>query len=264
MTNSLQTLCVLVTRPSPEGDVLAHHIEALDAKTLVLPTIQFVPSPDPEAYQNAIAKLGDQDWLVFTSPQAVYSSVPDIRRYWPEFPSHVQFAAVGAGTARALLHAGYRAVYPEQDWSSEGVMALPEFQSLTGKKIAIIRGVGGRDVLKQWFVDRGAFVLPVVSYQRICPKVDMAQYLAAAKNKIIDVIICTSTEGMLNLKHLFGDSGWPLLRVIPLIVTSDRIKMLAYQTGFQTIWVAQNASHVAILDLLGQKRNELCQIKQRQ
>ena len=188
--------------------------------------------------------------------------MPAIRRAWPHFPPQVKLAAVGAGTAQALREAGYQvSAYPNAEWSSEGLLALSEFQTVTGQKIAIVRGEGGRERLDNEFTARGAMVLHVIAYQRLLPTVDVKPYQQMLKEHAINAIICGSFESVKNLKILLAEEGWPFLKAIPLIVTSERIKMLANNLGFQTIWIAKNASHAAVVETLALKRNEICQIK---
>lgn len=251
MKKDLGGLHVLVTRPEPQGTELCQEIQSLNGEAIYLPTIEIAPPNDPEAFAEAIATLGDQDWLIFISPQAVYQSVPYIRRAWPELPPSVKFAAVGLGTAKALHEAGYLiAAYPESEWSSEGVLGLPAFESVKNQKIAVIRGEGGRELLDQVFAERDAIVTPVIAYQRVRPIVNIHPYIEQLKANKIDVIVATSFEAVQNLKIMMGDEGWQYISEIPLIVVSERIKILAQDLGFQTIWVARNARHEAILDVL--------------
>ena len=263
MSDSLQQLHILVTRPDPAGQSLCDYLDAHGARTLHFPTIAFAPPDDTQALQQAIGQLGEQDWIIFNSPQAVYDSVALIRAAWPQFPPSVQFAAVGAGTARALHAAGYIvAVHPADEWSSEGVLDLPEFTHVVGKKIAIVRGEGGRLLLEKTLKTREAQVTPVIAYKRILPSVDMTKIITKLKQDPVNVAICTSYEGVRNLKEMFGEAGWPLIGSLPLIVMSRRIILLARELGFQTLWLAENASHAAILKTLADKKDEICQQRQ--
>ena len=130
------------------------------------------------------------------------------------------------------------------------MLALPEFQAVQGQKVAIIRGEGGRELLHQQLTERGAQVLHVIAYQRVLPEVEAAPILQMLKQHQLNAIVCGSFESVQNLKILLGDAGWPFLKELPLIVVSERIKMLAQDLGFQTIWVAQNASLEAVVELL--------------
>lgn len=248
---ALHHLHIMVTRPEPQGLELCKLIEAHGGHASYFPTIVFAPSPDRAAFQAAIKVLGEQDYLVFLSPQAVYASAYALHEMWPEFPPTVKIAAIGAGTARALREAGYAVdAYPSAAWSSEGLLQLPAFQSVEGKKIALIRGEGGRDLFEKTLLARGGHILNVLAYQRVLPRVDRHDYLTLFKEQEIDVIVCTSFEGVQNLKILLGANAWPYIKVLPLVVVSERIKMLAEDLGFQTIWVARNASNEMIIDLL--------------
>jgi uroporphyrinogen-III synthase len=247
----LQGRHILITRPEPQGSELCRLIEAKGGQAICMPTLAFAPPPDSEAFDRALAAFGDQDWLIFISPQAVLASVPAIRRQWPLFPTSVQFACVGEGTAKALLAAGYRVShYPEKEWNSEGLLDLPCFQSVTGKKIAIIRGEGGRELVDKTLAARGATILPVIAYQRVLPELKLHSALAWLEQHKIDSIVCTSFESVKNLKILWGEEAWPYLKACPLYVVSERIKGLAHDLGFQTIWVTHRASNESILETL--------------
>lgn len=251
------SLCIMVTRPDPGGAELCEAIQAQGDVALHFPTIIFAPPPDPVIYEQSIARLGEQDWLLFVSPQAVRASVPAIRRTWPVMPDTVQFAAVGAGTAKALEDAGYHvSCMPDSEWSSEGLLDSDEFQNIEDQHVAVIRGEGGRELLEQILVERGASVMSVIAYQRTIPVIKPNPYLPLLKDDKIDMIVCASYEGVSNLKQLFGEDMWWILRNVPLIVVSERIKALAQGAGFQTIWVASNASHQAILATIAQRRDE--------
>ena len=107
-----------------------------------------------------------------------------MRSQWPVFPSTLRLAAVGAGTANALQAAGYNVtVCPRDEWSSEALLDLPDFQSVAGKHIAIIRGVGGRELIDRTLTERGAQVLPVMAYQRVLPPSDTTRYATAGTDK---------------------------------------------------------------------------------
>jgi uroporphyrinogen-III synthase len=243
---------ILITRPEPHGTELCSLINTQGDSAVSFPTIVFGPPPNRVQFERSIALLGQQDWLIFISPQAVYAIVPSIRKMWPHLPASVKFAAVGAKTAQLLIAAGYEGVTcPSIAGSSEALLELPIFQHVPGKKMALISGAEGLDLLDQKLKVRGACVLPVIAYQRRRPTVDVAPTVLLIKNKEIDVIVCTSFTGVQNLKILLSEC-WLFLKDVPLIVVSERIKRLAHDLGFQTIWVAAGASHEAIIKILAQ------------
>jgi uroporphyrinogen-III synthase len=76
-------------------------------------------------------------------------------------------AAIGQATAAALNAAGYRvSLMPEEGADSESLLALPELADLHGKRVLIVRGVGGRDLLFGAMTERGAQVQYAEVYTR--------------------------------------------------------------------------------------------------
>lgn len=246
-------LYILITRPGEAGAELCTAIESRGGKAMHFPVIAFAPPADEQAFHHAIATLGEQDWVLFNSPQSVRAVVPAMRAAWPQFPETVRFAAVGAGTAKALHEAGYvAACIPESDWSSEGLLALPEFQQVSGKKIAIVRGEGGRQLLDKVLLERGAVVTACIAYRRILPIVNADACRGLIHDGKISAIVAGSYESVSNLLLLLGSAIAPEWYRIPLIVMSERIKTLAAASGFQTIWVPQTASQQAVLDVISE------------
>lgn len=253
----LHGLSVLVTRPSPQGEKLCQQIDAQGGQAIYFPTIAFAPPQDADAYLQAIDQLGEQEWLIFISPQAVQACVPDLRRRWPVMPARVKFAAIGGGTAAALRAAGYQAALPDQEWNSEGLLALPAFRAVNQMKIAVIRGEGGREMIDKTLTERGAKLLPVLAYRRILPEANVTACLQTLRERPLSAIICTSGEAVQNLKTLLGETAWLLIKDANVIVMSNRVKMLAQDLGFQRIWVTSTASNDAILAKLAQLRNQI-------
>ncbi len=245
----LAGLRVLVTRPAPQGRVLADGIITRGGQATFFPTIDFIQR-DVSA---ELAQLSAQEWIIFTSPQAVAALNPDVLR-----KTTSKIAAIGAGTAKALTEAGVTVtLYPTAEWNSEGLLALPEFTHVTHQKIAIIRGVGGRELLDKVLAERGATVLSVIAYERILPKLDAGPVQAAIREHNFDCIVTTSATGVENLLTLIGPDLQKNVLTIPLFVMSERIKMLAEQLGFRTIVVIQTASNEAIIDALIQRKEVL-------
>lgn len=257
MTINLHDMHIMVTRPPPAGLLLCKLIEEKGGRAMHFPTIAFVKPQDEHAFYQALTLLHQQEWIIFVSPQAVYHCLFAMRALQLHFPSHLKFAAIGASTAKALQEAGYPIVlYPDEDWTTEGLLQLPAFQSVASKNVAIVRGDGGREFLDNMLVIRGAHVLPIIAYQRVLPQINANEYLNVLRKDMIHVIVCMSFESIRNLQLLLGE-GFLLLKNTPLLVASNRIKELARGLGFQTIWVAKNASSDAILEILSEKRKEI-------
>ena len=115
----------------------------------------------------------------------------------------------------------------------------------SAKKILIVRGVGGRDVLAETLKARGAQVTFAECYQRINPQTncDLLAQLWAEKN--LHGIVVTSSEAMRHLLDLTGDAAW--LRNVTLFVNHARIAELPLQLGLKVV-VADAPGDEAMLD----------------
>lgn len=236
---------ILVTRPSPQGEALCAALRAVGAAPIFFPTLQIVPQPLQQPVHTMIAGC------IFMSPQAVWTSFPSLH-----LPSTAWIAAVGAGTAQALHEAGIASViYPEQDWSSEGLLQLPKLQAVQGQEIALVCGAGGRPLLAETLQARGAIVHHWISYRRELPVyADLENYLDLFRQQKVDMIVCTSGESLQNLLRLVDSLPASFILSVPLIVVSSRLATLAQQYKFQQIFVAENASHSAIITI----GNQIC------
>jgi uroporphyrinogen-III synthase len=248
--NTLQHITALITRPSPQGEILCNILRQAGGDPIFFPAIEIISLTDSPAFTQAIAAIDTLDWLIFISPQAVEQAAMPIQIRWPSFPANVNVAALGGGTAMALTKANLPVhVYPAHDWESEGLLALPDFQEISEKKIGLVQGEGGRRLLAEELMRRGAQISYLIAYRRCLPAVDVNHYLKLLNEKKIDVIISTSNEILQNITILLGQAGADLYSV-PLVVIGRRMVEQAKKLGFCTILLAKNASHDAIMAVL--------------
>jgi uroporphyrinogen-III synthase len=248
-------LRVLVTRPMPQGERLCEKIRAIGGSPIYLPTLEIIPPKDPILFQQQVSELKQFDYLIFISPQAVIQSVPLIREYG--FPASLKIIAVGAGTAEALQEAGFSDVlFPKEDWRTEGLLALAQLQQVTAKKIAVVRGEGGRELLINTLLARGAMVTSIIAYQRQLPQTDVEEYVKLLKAGVIDSVVSTSNDSLQNLFCMLGEENKLYLQALPLLVVSERIATCARALGFKKIIVAANARDESILEALVQSAKQ--------
>jgi uroporphyrinogen-III synthase len=83
-----------------------------------------------------------------------------------------QVFAVGPGTARALQAHGLDSIITPDGQDSEALLALPQLADVAGKRVVIVRGVGGRALLADTLRARGAQVDFMECYRRMRPRAD--------------------------------------------------------------------------------------------
>jgi len=242
MSKSLDNTRVLVTRPREQSEELQALIEEAGGKALSLPLLAIEASADAESKQRC-QFISGYDWVIFISQNAVRHALSLLpSNNWTDSTA---VAAVGRTTTNALRQVGLPVdVHPDDSMNSEGLLEALADESLSGKKILIIRGVGGREALAEGLREKKALVDYAEVYRRVCPDIN-SQQLAQLIDEGIDVISIASGETCQNLASIIKtaaitDTQKQQLRSRPLIVVSERIKTLAEQLGFSAKIVVAN------------------------
>ncbi|MFA5626359.1 MAG: uroporphyrinogen-III synthase [Thiohalomonadaceae bacterium] len=249
----LRGLGVLVTRPAHQAEGLCNLIVEAGGRAIRFPVLAITPPNDEAAARASVARLADYDLLVFVSPNAVQYGL-DLIEAQSGLPAGLTLAVVGAGSARALYARLGREpdLQPPDRYETEGLLAMPELQTMAGKRVLILRGNGGRALLGQSLRERGATVDYVEVYRRECPRVDadlLSGYLQADE---VDMLTVTSSEGLHNLLTLAGAENTARLQQLPLAVVSERTAALARELGFTApILTAAPASDAGLIEAIG-------------
>ncbi len=222
---------ILVTRPVRQAAGFAAKVAALGGAPVVFPAIVILPPDDAAPLQHAHASLATYDYAVFVSANAVEHGMPDPGR-WPR--DLVAFAP-GAATAEALHAVGLSEVrVPPERQDSEGLLDLPEFLEPRGKRVLVLRGDGGRELLGDTLRERGAMVDHVTCYRRGRPKdpAGLAQAFGAGR---IDAVTVTSSEGLDNLWSIVDDVTRARWAAMPTFAPHARIASRARALGIHAI-----------------------------
>ncbi len=175
-------------------------------------------------------------------------------KYGPAFlrdAANTRFAAIGKRTAQVLADAGVEvSIVPPSPYNTETFLAQPAMQQVEGLDIVIVRGVGGRGLLRRELQKRGARVRYLECYRRVLPRRDASAELTRDDKPLFDASLCTSVEGLLNLKRLFRSRHEKLLLSLPVIVVSDRMRNEAHKAGYKKVVQAENASPEATVRAL--------------
>lgn len=235
MTLPLAGKTIVVTRPRDQAGELAGAIAAQGGEALLFPLLEIGPPADPAPLAATV--LADYAVAVFISPNAVAYSLPALLARQP-WPAGLLPAAVGQGTVKALAALGIAGcIAPTERFDSEALLALPELQSqrVDGKRIAIFRGDGGRELLADTLRQRGAQVDCIACYRRSPPASGAEPLMAAWRAQRLDAITVSSSEGLRYLVDLLDESGRARLAVTPLFVPHARIAENARALGLANI-----------------------------
>lgn len=263
---------ILITRPADRQQELREAITALGGEALSLPLLAIKPMEQSVRLRQGLAQLADYDLLIFVSANAARFGVAGIQAAGASLSPAVTILAVGAATAREVSLLLDRPVYsPAGGSGSEALLELPELAAVEGRKVAIFRGEGGRELLAAELRHRGAVVTYLEVYRRV-PAPDagtgLRQILAGGA---LDGVILTSAEALRHwhvlifaakpdgcpmaaseLTIVAGSDGCPIAApfALPLIVPSRRVAELAAQLGFRVVINAGDAGATAMVEVL--------------
>jgi len=234
MSHRLQNIRVMVTRPIEQAVDLIAQINEAGGHASSFPTLAIKASVDATSAERCKFVSG-YDWVIFISQNAVRYSLSLLPL--TDWPTTTSIAAVGPTTSNALQQAGLNVnKQPDNSMTSEGLLEKFSTAQLTGKKILIVRGVGGRETLANGLREMGAFVDYAEVYSRHCPDHDTEQLLQQLESGI-DVVTIASGETLQNFANIIESSKLTTqqkaqLYACPLIIVSARIKTLADKLGF--------------------------------
>lgn len=141
---------IMVTRPLDESLRVAPGLEDLGAEVLVAPLVEIASVADPSAMDDALDRMGQFDWLVFTSSHGVEALLRRLLHRGGDLRGlgGVRLAAIGPTTAAALATFHLRADLIPDSYRSEG-LAEALRPLVAGRRILLARADRGRSILPE-------------------------------------------------------------------------------------------------------------------
>ncbi len=260
-SQKLNGYSVLLTRPALQADGIATMIERAGGQVVQLPLLEIeaICKPhDIEKVKSLVLSLDQYDLAIFISTNAARMGMEWINRYWPQLPMGLQAFAVGPSTAQLLKEEAWPVYVSPNGVTSEDLLALPELQDMQGKRVALFRGKGGRELIARTLRDRGARVDYIEVYERIVPEYEREQMLLQMQSKQVKCVVLTSMQSLLSFMHLLGmksedtpvlDEALALMQnTLCLIVPSQRVREYALAAGFKHVIDAGGASDQLVFE----------------
>lgn len=242
---------IVVTRPRAQSAPLAQKIRELGGTPLIFPLLEISPVEDVAPLQAAAAEIASYTLAVFISPNAVDYALPAILARGSCPPVLIP-AAVGQGTVRALSARGINGcVAPTERFDSEALLELPPLATtqVAGRRVAIFRGDGGRELLADTLRARGALVDCIACYRRSGPAGGMAPLLAAWRAGQLHALTVSSSEGLRYLVDGLDAEGRDYLLRTPVFVPHARILENAQALGLRQLVLTDAADEGLIAGL---------------
>ncbi len=240
---------ILVTRPSPAGEQLVNRLRTLGLMAYHAPLVNLSPGNDLTRLPVLLQAMQPGDLVFVLSQNAIRYIHPLLNRNKLSWPAKLTYYAIGRSTALALQAVSHLPVnYPLNVSTSEGLLALPELQRVNGKQALLLRGNGGRALLGETLIIRGAKVSYCECYQRNPVYYDAHKQSAYWQHARINTLVVTSGEMLQQLYTLipaYYRSFW--LLHCRMIVVSERLAAYANRLGWHDVRVAEGADNDALI-----------------
>jgi uroporphyrinogen III methyltransferase / synthase len=198
---------VVVTRTREQASELSAKLSERGADVLEIPTIQIVAPDDRHALIDALAGLGEYDWIVFTSPNGVtqffdffFKTHEDVRDL-----GAIRFAAVGPATAAKLEEFHLKVdLMPPRFVTDEIAAAFKKFQNIENLRVLLLRAQVANPELVGALEQLGAIVDDVSVYKTAPETEDRNGAAARLLEEGADWITFTSSSTVQNFHARFN------------------------------------------------------------
>lgn len=238
----------IVTRPLNRATNLVDRLKEISVKDTPLQISHCPLIRITDYYEQPLNDFSAFDGVIFISGNAVDQSRKQLSSGdWAMLLQNPLFA-IGQQTA-AILQSDVNQLTEEkgfktrqkvsfpQQMNSEGLLLMPQLNDIAGQSWLIVKGLGGREKLKNGLEAAGARVSELPVYQRKLPEL-IAQKQIASYNQSDPCWLVTSLQALNNL--------WRILGCKPngcrMIVSSDRIAAEAEKIGFKVVAQAIDAT----------------------
>jgi uroporphyrinogen III methyltransferase / synthase len=191
---------IVVTRARQQASPLLARLAGAGAAALEFPVIKIVAPESFGPLDSAIARLGEFDWLVFTS-------VNGVEYFWQRLAAlhktssdlaHLKVCAIGPATAAALSERGVSPALVPHRFVAEGILA--DLGPVAGLRFLLPRAELAREALLEGLEAGGALVEQVIAYRTVVAdedfpgKVGAAELVRLFERGEIDLITFTSSS----------------------------------------------------------------------
>jgi uroporphyrinogen III methyltransferase/synthase len=200
---------IVVTRAREQASALRRALQELGAQVIELPTIAVADPLSWRGLDQAVARLHQYDWIVFTSANGVRkfferlgAKQKDVRVL-----ASARLCAIGPATAQELKAHGLRADVVPEEYRAEGIVRALKKYDLREKNILLPRARIARDVVPRSLARLGAKVDVVEAYRIVIPRESKKLARQIFHNSPPEMVTFTSSSTVENFADLLGVSS---------------------------------------------------------
>lgn len=196
---------ILITRARSQASKLTTALEELGANCIEAPAIKIAPPNDNYvSLDNAITKIYDYDWIIFTSTNGVerFFARLNEKNLDTRCLSNAKIAAIGTATADKLKNYGIMADKIPTMFKAEGILEVLKNDIQKDSRVLIPRAQKAREALPIGLRQMGAIVDVAETYCTKMADTNKDDIKDLLKNNQIDMVTFTSSSTVENLLKL--------------------------------------------------------------
>ena len=167
------THVVVITRPIKQANALAQRVQESGRQTVIFPLLEILPLEDATNFVSILRDVTRYALVIFVSPNAIEATFSYVS-VWPE---GVPVAVMGEGSRIALRQYGVseantRIIHAQDTDQTGSEQLLETIKTTVGlfeshrKRVLIIRGETGRELLAETLHSEGWQVTQIAGYRR--------------------------------------------------------------------------------------------------
>lgn len=195
---------IIVTRARAQASDFCQKLAEQGATPVEFPTIETIEPESWNELDDAIARIHDYDWLIFTSVNGVGYLMKRLREVGLDTRDLAgpKICAIGSKTAASAEALGLRVKIVPEEFRAEGILAA--IGDVKGTRILIPRAKEAREILPEELKKKGATVEVVTAYRTIKPEGKKADVLRLVREGKIDMVTFASSSTVSNFAEMFA------------------------------------------------------------
>jgi len=197
---------IVVTRTREQASDLVAKLEEYGAECFEYSTIHIEPVDDYSLLDRAIERIGEYQWLLFTSLNAVTYFFQRLSLLGRDSRALIgpKIAVVGKATAEELLRYGIRADLIPEKFTGEGLATALLQTGVDGNRILLPRALRASEMLPEVLTDAGAGVTIAPAYRNVPPQGRKEELRDQLLDGAIDLVTFTSSSTVTNFLTMIG------------------------------------------------------------
>ncbi len=197
---------VVVTRAEASDGPLSSQLRSLGVKVLLWPAIE-VTAADSSELNAALDRIGEFDWIVFTSRQA---APPVLERLHAQ-PAGLKVAAVGQATATVLRQRGWQVDLVPDDPNAGALVSAFAPLAKAGMRVLFPASSRALPTIAKGLAQLGAVVTQVEAYRTEPSALDINECREWIGRNEIGAVTFASPSAVIELERALGKEDFDKL-----------------------------------------------------